>query len=262
MQDIQFGIPIEIDLNKSDSEEKRRIRGYASTPDEDRQGESLVQKGLDISDFINHGWFNYDHDNTKILGYPDKNDTKVTSKGLYVEGELLKGVPLADDIWNIAVALKKSGSDRQLGFSVEGKVIAKNPNGSILKAKVYNVAITPNPVNTSATWEALCKSFVSIDKSLDTGGYTQAQCVAFQENGSALQGESLEGGIYNQLSSSFITIGNFLDTFGSDAFRSTSQEVQDLLNTSKISKGVMITYLQVVKGLSRQQAEEVYSQYY
>ena len=106
MADLEFFVPAEIDLCKSSSGEQiRRIRGYASNTHKDRQDESIIQKGLDISDFLNFGWFNYDHDNTKLLGYPDKEKTGIDANGFFVEGTLLKGVPLADHIWEVAVAL-------------------------------------------------------------------------------------------------------------------------------------------------------------
>ena len=89
MQDFKFFLPVDI-AKSNDSEDRRLIRGYASTSAEDRQGESLVQKGLDISDFINHGYFNYDHDNSVILGYPIADKCQVDNNGLWVEGELFK----------------------------------------------------------------------------------------------------------------------------------------------------------------------------
>jgi len=66
---FNFLVDAEVDIIKSEKEGQRIIRGYASTPDEDRQGEILVTKrALIISYFVNHGWFNYDHDNSIILG--------------------------------------------------------------------------------------------------------------------------------------------------------------------------------------------------
>src|SRR6185312_16676912 len=157
MSDFRFFL--EADLAKSsDTEDRRIIRGYASTESEDRQGESLVQKGLDISDFVNHGYFNYDHDNSIIMGYPFASKCRVDDKGLWVEGELLKGIPEADRMWDLAIALKKSNAPRKVGFSIEGKVINREGN-KILKAKIYNVAVTANPVNTTCSWDAVVKSF-------------------------------------------------------------------------------------------------------
>ena len=128
---VSFFVPFEIDLEKSaDGEGERRIRGYASTPVLDRQNEEVLQKGLDISDFLNYGWFNYDHDNSRIIGYPDKQNTRIDGKGFYVEGTILKGVALADQVWELAKALQKSGAPRRMGFSVEGKILEKTDGGS------------------------------------------------------------------------------------------------------------------------------------
>lgn len=153
---MKFTIPVNI-KKSSKSPKEMRICGLASTPDLDRQNQTILQKGLDISEFLDNGYFNLDHDNSVILGYPDKKKTKITDKGLYVEGILLD-VPKARDIWDSAVALSKSNADRRLGFSVEGKVLKKDNQGNILKAQIINVAITPNPVNPNARWEALYKS--------------------------------------------------------------------------------------------------------
>ena len=66
-------------MKKSHEDQKvMRIQGLASTPDLDRDNEEIVQEGLDISDFVNHGFFNLDHDNSIILGYPDKEKTHIT----------------------------------------------------------------------------------------------------------------------------------------------------------------------------------------
>ncbi|MBU5669522.1 HK97 family phage prohead protease [Peptoniphilus sp. MSJ-1] len=163
---MKFTIPIDIKKSQT-SPKEMRICGLASTPDLDRENQSILQKGLDISEFVNHGFFNLDHDNSVILGYPDKAKTKITDRGLYVEGTLLD-TPKGKDIWDSAVALEKSGANRKLGFSVEGKILKKDNRGNILKAKIYNVAITPNPVNPKATWTALYKS-MSKALNIDSG---------------------------------------------------------------------------------------------
>lgn len=168
--DDSFKFLLDADVVKSDeakSDAPWVIRGYASTETEDRQGETLMQKGLDISDFMNHGWFNFDHDNSIIVGYPTAG-CRVDNHGLWVEGELLKGVPQAERMWNLAVALKKSNAPRRVGFSIEGKVLERDGN-RIVKAKIYNIAITANPVNTTCSWEAVVKSFGGLEKALEAG---------------------------------------------------------------------------------------------
>ena len=243
---FNFLVDAEVDIIKSEKEGQRIIRGYASTPDEDRQGEILVQKGLDISYFVNHGWFNYDHDNSIILGYPTEN-THIDERGLWVEGVLLKGVPLADRIWNLAVALKKSNAPRKLGFSVEGKVLERDGN-RIVKAVIYNCAITPRPVNTNATWEAVVKSFrpdaddYILNKSLEAGYATSPET---QEDGGALREESLERAVK--------VLAEKLDD--EEAWKKYRSFL--IANGGKFTKSEAIVYLQLHKGLSRKQATEL-----
>jgi caudovirus prohead protease len=141
-----------------------RIAGIASTASEDRQGDIIPQDVLDISEFLDSGFLNYDHNNEKILGYPDRNKTKFTKDGLYVEGVLLPGIPLAEEVYQTAKALQESGSDRRYGFSVEGYIQERdttNPK-KIRRAKVTNLAITPTPVNQDCTWEVVKKSMITV----------------------------------------------------------------------------------------------------
>lgn len=235
---FSFNVPVDVNLVKSDSgQDEMRIGGYASTPDEDRQGDEILQKGLDIQDFVDYGYFNFDHDNSKILGYPDKSKCRVDRTGFYVEGLLLPGVELAKSLWETAIALKKSGAPRHLGFSVEGKILKRNALGKIIKAKVYNVAITANPVNPKATWDALVKSFTTdneeIEKSLEAG-YGDS-------NGSPLIPESLD--------SAFKTLSYVI---GDDSeARQHLESLKKRLNQRQdITKSELILYFQLTKGLS------------
>lgn len=246
---FKFHIDADVDVMKSEKDQGRRIiRGYASTPNADRQGESLVQKGLDISDFVTHGWLNYDHDNSIILGYPTE-ATRIDDTGLWVEGELLKGVPMADKIWDLAIALKKSNAPRKLGFSVEGKVLERRGN-TILKAKIYNCALTPNPVNTEATWDAVVKSFrpdsdIDVQKGLSAGYATTPET---QANGGALRKESLES-----------DIKRLAENLYDHSFWNKMK--RNLANGGRVTKEEMVVYLQLSKGLSRGQALEILNQY-
>ena len=225
---FSFNVPVEVGLVKSDNgQDEMRIGGYASTPDEDRQGDEILQKGLDIQDFVDFGYFNYDHDNSKILGYT----------GFYVEGLLLPGVELAKSLWETAIALKKSGAPRHLGFSVEGKILKRNALGKIIKAKVYNVAITANPVNPKATWDALVKSFTTdnedIEKSLEAG-YGDS-------NGSPLIPESLD--------SAFKTLSYVIGD-DTEARQHMENLKKRLSQRQDITKSELILYFQLTKGLS------------
>lgn len=237
----EFNFFVPLDIVKSEDtnsyEGEWRISGYASRSNEDRQGDEIIQKGLDYTDFVDFGWFNYDHDNSKILGYPDKDKCRIDSHGFYVEGTLLKGVELAKSIWETAVALKKSNAPRRLGFSIEGKTLKRNALGQIVKAKIYNVAITANPVNPQCNWDALCKSFTDdysdIEKSLEA--------VHGDSNGSVLVPESLE--------SAFKTL-SFVIGDDEEAKQHMFALKQRLDKKTEITKSELILYFQIAKGLS------------
>ena len=245
---LKFFLPFEIDMAKSsDGEENRYIRGYASTPALDRQNEEVLQKGLDISEFLEHGWFNYDHDNSKIIGYPNKQNTRVDGKGLYVEGSILKGVRLADEVWELAKALRASNSPRKLGFSIEGKVLSKNKEGKILKAKIYNVAITPSPVNTDATWEILAKSFGNDSTPLVKAEAGYETNIGDTNNGGVLKAESLE--------SAFSILSQVIG--GEGEAKSKFIQLRELLLSKSLTEKESILYLQLYKGLSKNQAIKI-----
>lgn len=148
-----------VTLAKGAGDSDRRIGGYASTEALDRQGEVVLQQGLDFSEFVQHGYFNDNHNqNTAaVVGIPEMANYE-HGKGWYVEGSLLKGTKRAEEIWELAKAL--SDTPRKLGFSIEGKVQRRDSN-KIVKAIVRHVAITNSPVNTECTWGVLAKSFCS-----------------------------------------------------------------------------------------------------
>lgn len=243
----EFKFFLGADIAKSDDGEGRRIiRGYASTAVEDRQGESLVQKGLDISDFKGYGYFNFDHDNSIIVGYPHAEKCHVDDRGLWVEGELFKGIPEADRMWELALAIKKSNAPRKVGFSVEGKVLERDGN-RITKAKIYNIAVTANPVNTTCSWEAVVKSFNgnaldeeflvdNINKSLEAGYETNPEDM---EGGSVFRKESLDHDLKN--------LSYVIDD---DA---NKKILKDKMAKKSITRNETILYLQITKGWSRQQ---------
>lgn len=154
-----FSFEVEAFEKAGEDKTSRRIGGYATTESLDRQGEIIVQKGLDFSDFLKSGWFNDNHKQgmSNVIGYPISAEFH-KGKGWYVEGYLIKGFKPADEIWDLAKALQ--GTPRKLGFSVEGKII-KRVSNRIAKAVVKHIAVTHVPVNTDCTIEILAKSFCS-----------------------------------------------------------------------------------------------------
>lgn len=147
-----------------DVETTRPIGGWCSTEGLDRQDEVVVAKGLDFSEFVSFGYFNDNHrqDTASVLGYPRV--ARLEKSRWWTEGNLLVGYPPADRVWELAKALAKSRAPRNLGFSIEGKVMERDNGNRIVRAKVRNVAITNAPVNTDCTWSILSKAFSSSTK--------------------------------------------------------------------------------------------------
>jgi len=171
LDEFQFGLPL-FTKGVDDVSGRRFVQGVASTPDKDLQDEYVIQKGLDLRYFLKHGYYNDDHkpgfenkvgQPTEALIKKVKDRAGKSLLGLWTRGYLwVKGTHSgADHIWDLAQALEASGSDRQLGFSIQGKVLTRE-GSRILKAWVQDIAITPSPVNTE-TWMELVRD---IDKSL------------------------------------------------------------------------------------------------
>jgi hypothetical protein len=171
---FQFYMPM-VDLAKSD-DDKMLFGGFSSSEARDLEGEDVIQKGLVWDPFIDRGWFNENHDSTLsgggLVGVPvpeksvtwlRKGDAKPLNEepaersGWYVMGQLLD-TKEGRSIWDKAVALKKTGTNRRLGMSLEGNVIERE-GPRIVKAEVHNIALTQRPVNPETTMEVLTKAF-------------------------------------------------------------------------------------------------------
>lgn len=165
------------DSGDGENESRGWIGGVVSTEMVDFQGDKVLQKGLNWDYFLENGWFNDNHDKT-VLGYP----TKVTAgdSETRVEGYLLLDIPRAKQFYDTAVALKKSGTKRTLGYSVEGKILERDEEQPhiITKALVMRVALTEHPVNSGTSMEPL----VDMAKSLSAGYQTPATTTG-EDNG-------------------------------------------------------------------------------
>jgi len=196
LPDVQF-------IEKSDDDyNSRQIFGVMSSQRIDRQGESVIAKGLDFSEFMKHGHFNDNHsqETSAVIGYPEKIDYHADLsnfgsnlngvEGWTCKGYILKGTKRADGVWELAKALSQT-PDKRLGFSIEGKV-ERRIDKTIKSARIRNLAITNAPVNSDAQWHVLEKSFYDVDtanKALTAGFATSPGA---QSNGSALRAESLD----------------------------------------------------------------------
>ena len=212
---FEFSIPIGV-FEKAEAEpgKHRRIGGLISTESRDRQGEIVLQKGLDFSQFVSHGWLNDNHSKktTDIVGFPQSvtliqkgqvlpNGAKAETNGHWMEGYLLDTAK-GNEVWELANALQKS--DRRLGFSIEGNVDQRKDDEQhiITKARVRNVAITNCPVQTDSRLDVLAKSLIAVEalgmeKALGVGSPTPGVApvgpLTGSDAGQILASESLEG---------------------------------------------------------------------
>jgi hypothetical protein len=158
--------PLTLNLNKDDEKETIDIEGIATTEHQDSAGEIILQDGIDWSYCLKNGAFNYDHQNEPrfIVGAPQSvNRIKHRGKNATsIKGILYAKKQIVKDLVENYKAMKSAGDIRQLGFSIEGQVLArdnKNPH-IITRAKVLNVSLTHQPCNTEAT-VALVKSILT-----------------------------------------------------------------------------------------------------
>ncbi len=173
---FDFEVPVRF-FEKAGAEvgKQRRIGGIISTENRDRQGEVVLQRGLDFSDFMKNGWYNDNHsrETTGIVGYPElvqrfdkgallPDGQFAKANGTWAEGYLLN-TKKADKIWELGMALQ--GTGRSLGYSVEGGIqrrIGANRK-TIAKATVRNVAVTNCPVNDDSRLDILAKSLMVVE---------------------------------------------------------------------------------------------------
>jgi len=180
MKNFKFHIPVE--LLKSDSEngeiDSWKIQGIASTPDEDLQGESVDQSGLDITPLkAGRGLFNVDHQKgpENIIGQIEDGEfvNQDGKKCLMVKGYLFKHQERAKAFYNILKSLKK-GNGNRVHLSIEGKIIQRDMSNTkhIKKARIEKVALTLDPVNPY-TYADLVKSLNADDMSVDAIDITE-----------------------------------------------------------------------------------------
>jgi len=230
-KDFKFYVPLELVKGDKDNEEEWVVQGIASTGDEDLQGETVDQSGLDISMLkAGRGLFNFDHQKgpENVLGQVEQADfvNQEGKKCLMVKGYLFKHSERAKAFYNILKSLKKANGPR-VHMSIEGKVLQRDfaDSKAIKKARIDKVALTLDPVNPY-TYAELVKSLnapetVSFEdntsQALDTtdetvtikkadlerildfatkamaAGTGSAQAPASRTGGAAMTVESLEG---------------------------------------------------------------------
>lgn len=156
MEKFKAFIPVDIiekgEKGKDGLPEKLLISGVASSMKsgkKDKDGHRLNVAGFDYQPFLKGGFFNLEHkgreDYTNIVGEPT--NAYVKDGEFHVEGELYKDNPKAVGIYQLGQILKKSGSTRKIGYSIEGQVAEKNPldPSDIRRSIITGVALTISP---------------------------------------------------------------------------------------------------------------------
>lgn len=162
---------------KQEDSDLWKFGGIASSEDVDVEGDRILRKSLDLSYIQRRGYVNWDHsrDPSNQIGftsganliepgslsrYEDILSAPLSkSSSVYVEGFLYKHVKKAQEVMDIMRSIP-SATPGALGLSVEGGM-AKNAEGSIVKAIVRGVAVTPVPAHP----DTLCR----LVKSLSSG---------------------------------------------------------------------------------------------
>ena len=160
-EDGSFRFHLPFDLKKGE-DGKTWIKGVASVEAADLAGETVILDGMDLSYLLKRGYFNDNHAKTTDAKVGVPTQASVTPEGLKVEGYLFD-TPRAKGIIELADALKKSGSDRRLGFSIEGKTL--NRDGKVVsRSWIKDIAITAEPVNPYTYLDVVKSISTVIDK--------------------------------------------------------------------------------------------------
>ena len=144
-----------------DIKKGRMIEGIASTENKDQQGEVVIQQNMDCSYLLEKGFLNWNHSHApedqigkplEVNKVPGGPDTPNQLPCTFFRSMLFDGMPRSEAVWALSKALEESagvGSNRFLGFSVEGGVRVRHGN-ILMETLVRHMAATHEPVNAEA----------------------------------------------------------------------------------------------------------------
>lgn len=157
MRNFSYSTTVDIIKAKGDNKNGDMLmKGVASTPSQDTQGDTLDPKGFELSYFLKSGLINWNHEwkanPMSIIGKPTAASVNEKNE-LVVEYYLFKGHKMAEEVYALAQAMQSNGL--QLGLSIEGKVLEADPKNpkSIKRAMITDLAITPHPINQGTVTE-------------------------------------------------------------------------------------------------------------
>ena len=192
---FKFFAPIELVKGKDENGSVvMKMQGIASTGAQDSDNEFLDPKGFELDYFMKHGYMNWNHQTNQnplaIIGRPTL--AKVVKGKLNLSCELFDHNPLAKDVYKLGEVLASQGM--ALGYSIEGKVIERDPKDSrkVLKAKITGCAITPNPKNQE-TVANIVKGYDSEGLDIIKGMYSAYDDATDEEREKAMMAGSVSG---------------------------------------------------------------------
>lgn len=158
-----FWTPCEIEKGGEATNEKgdriMKLKGIASTSQRDSDNEILDPEGFDLSFFKSSGLVNWHHQakDKPLANIGEPEVAKIVPEGLWVECVLWNGSQLANDVYDLAELMEQNSETRRLGFSIEGKVLERNPldENHITKARITGLAVTHIPKNPATLCEIL-----------------------------------------------------------------------------------------------------------
>ncbi|WAX23280.1 prohead protease [Staphylococcus phage vB_SauM_VL10] len=234
-------MPLDVETysNEDNTDKDVYFEGYCSVPVLDRQQDIVDPKGVDIDMLMSDGWVTFEHERDKVIGIPTEG-TKVTQKGVYLVAKIFKEDQYAREMINLAENLKKSGSNRKLGFSIEGVVKSRDTrdNRVITGLSITGVSVVKVPANQESRLDVVLKSFL-------TGTETTPDT---QVDAGALRKESLASAITNL---TYVTKIKDVKEYN-DIWNNV---VEDLTKSNNMGYEESVITLQLAKGLSRKDAE-------
>lgn len=172
---FNFFVPLEFNeylekASKSDTKERYDnmiVEGKASDNSTDFDGQNLEPNGFILDLFLQKGLINYEHMAKKggakyNIGHPISAEIK--NNEFFIKAKLWKGNEYAQDLWDTMLIMKANNVDRQVGWSIEGASIEKDPDNKnrITKSLITNCALTFMPKNFNS-YADICKGVQSKD---------------------------------------------------------------------------------------------------
>ena len=234
-------LPISVEKSDKGKDADWYIKGLASTPDMDYQGDIIKPDAIDYKTvFEDNGWITYEHgkDVSDIIGEPI--DAYTDEDGFHIKGKLYKASKKAQEVWNFQnMVSKESSKGRTLGFSIEGPIISRDPTNPriITKVQIKNVTVTYHPANPFAKMEVATKSIDASELGYEVNPNKMSGIAALQ---------------HSSVSDAITLLSYVMSKSDCDAVLSKAQD--EMAQAGVLSDSATALILQLGRGVSRTDA--------